>query len=72
VTEILLKEKTVERQIESASIYKDLRTVLIKTETLTNAFVYIFEYATVSAERPNWMFVVRGILAHKKTLKFNP
>ncbi|KAI1728093.1 hypothetical protein DdX_00247 [Ditylenchus destructor] len=56
VNEQLLKEKTLERPINADSSYKDVRTISIRTEQFTNAFIYVFEYSTVSADSDLWIF----------------
>uniref|UniRef100_A0A915ED87 Fibronectin type-III domain-containing protein n=1 Tax=Ditylenchus dipsaci TaxID=166011 RepID=A0A915ED87_9BILA len=56
VNEQLLKEKTLERQINADTNYKDVRTILIRTEQFLNAFIYVFEYSTISADSELWIF----------------
>lgn len=57
-------------------MYKDVRTIFIKMEPYNAAFIYIFEYSTISGDTENWIFAVSlggkfdflGVLAILKKL----
>lgn len=53
-----LAERTVERSIESESGYKNVRTIWLRVEPIPSAFIYVFEFSVLSAERPIWTFAV--------------
>jgi hypothetical protein len=38
--------------------YKDVRTIVIKMEPYNGAFIYIYEYSTISGDTENWVFAV--------------
>ena len=52
-------ERTVERLIESESGYKNVRTIWLRVEPIPSAFIYVFEFSVLSAERPIWTFAVK-------------
>ncbi|KAI6230018.1 hypothetical protein M3Y99_01110200 [Aphelenchoides fujianensis] len=56
VTEELMKRSMVGAVPHVETSYKDVRTILIKMEPYNGAFIYVFEYSTISGDVENWVF----------------
>ncbi|KAI6237878.1 hypothetical protein M3Y95_00311000 [Aphelenchoides besseyi] len=56
VTEESMKQAMVGAVPHVETAYKDVRTIFIKMEPYNGAFIYIFEYSTISGDTENWVF----------------
>ncbi|CAD5223310.1 unnamed protein product [Bursaphelenchus okinawaensis] len=56
VTEDMLKKYTINTVPQVETSYKDVRTINIKMEPYNGAFIYIFEYSTISGDADHWSF----------------
>lgn len=63
VTAETIKRSMVTTVPHVETTYKDVRTISIKMEPYNGAFIYIFEYSTISGDTENWIFAVSYIFA---------